>query len=124
MFNTFAIISALALTSAVSASPSRLVKSRQIDQPITFENFSYEGEGCPAGSITTGALDFENFQFDVFYSDLVASIGMCCSAGVIHVRPLIVTPGPNGPKENTKCQLQLEFSTTTPQQMVIFGYGI
>lgn len=78
MISTAALVSALTLASAVVASPFHAVKSqieRQVDQPIVFNGLTYEGEGCPAGSITTGELDFENWQFEIFYANLMASIG-------------------------------------------------
>lgn len=122
MINTTSFISALALASAVVASPFQLVAPRQLDQPIIFNGLSYEGAGCPAGSITTGELDFENWQFEIFYAKLAASIGMHPPVLLTNRSPCLHgPPEPNAPKVNLKCQIALEFSTTTAQQIVVFG---
>lgn len=76
MLTTASLISALTLASAVIATPLKaVIDPRKVDQPLIFNGISYKGEGCPEGSITTGEMDFVNWQFEIFYANLTASIG-------------------------------------------------
>lgn len=76
MVQLITLISVLCLAFAAAASPlTPAIVQRNVTQPLTFVGIEYHGEGCPPNSIVPGDLNFDTWEFEVYYKKLTASIG-------------------------------------------------
>ncbi|KAG4433072.1 hypothetical protein IFR05_011438 [Cadophora sp. M221] len=100
MVQLASIISAFGLVAVALAGP---LVERQVRDPIIVGDVTYSGAGCPPGSIEVGKIDFEKWEFELFYKKLTASI----KAG--------------DPKVNVKCQIKVPLRTVGGTQLVVLA---
>ncbi|KAL3417159.1 hypothetical protein PVAG01_11159 [Phlyctema vagabunda] len=93
---------AFCFAGAAMASPMVEVAKRGKSVPISITSLEYEGEGCPAGSLT-GSLDPNTGEFDVFYRELDASIK------------------PGDDKVKVKCHIEVGLQTSADTQLVVIS---
>ncbi|KAH7399757.1 hypothetical protein BKA64DRAFT_464422 [Cadophora sp. MPI-SDFR-AT-0126] len=100
MVQIASIVSAFGLIAAAVAGP---LVERQVTAPIIIGDVTYDGSGCPPGSIEVGNINFQTWEFELFYKKLTTSI----KGG--------------DPKTKVKCQIRVPLKTVSNTQLVLLA---